>query len=207
VFSYNREEQKELVNHMKTKPLLIFDFFGVVVGEVAHTWLKQHLSQDHANRIIKDIFVQVDEGKLNESDLFALLEKESGIAADKIMDDWFDLGVLNKDTVQFILNYRNKFHIVLLSNAVKSYVDKYFALYNLASLFDKVYISSEIKMAKPNKAIFLHVVNDFPHPFSKAVMIDDSLNNVSAAKQAGLEGILFENMQKVETEIFALFDF
>lgn len=183
------------------KPLLVFDFFGVIVGEVAHTWLKEHLGDEHANKLIKEVLVQADEGVLTEEQLFARLARESGVSPETIKDDWFKLGSLNLATVEFIKNNRHKYHIALLSNAIQSYVDQYFEMYDLHGLFDKVFISSTIKLAKPHQEVFVHVLENFPYPYSTAVMIDDSPTNVKGAINAGLKGVIFTNMGDAEQQI------
>lgn len=183
------------------KPLLIFDFYGVVVGEVAHTWLKAHLSPEHAKKIIDEILVAADEGKLTEEELFLRIEQESGVKASAIKEDWFVLGALNHETVNFIKANRDKYHFALLSNAIESYLNQFFTKYQLAGLFDQVFISAAIKLAKPTKAVFDYVLAHFPYPYSKAIMIDDSMHNIKGAKAAGLEGIVFIDMKKTEEEL------
>ena len=57
------------------KPLLIFDFFGVVVEEVAHKWLYDRVDSALAKEIIATIFVAVDVGEITPAQCFASLEK------------------------------------------------------------------------------------------------------------------------------------
>lgn len=186
------------------KPLLIFDFFGVVVGEVAHTWLKKHLHSDKAQQVIESVLVEADEGKLSETQLFATLESVTGVKADLIKKDWFELGQLNTETLSFIKQHKKDYHFALLSNAIESYIKQYFDMFNLYGVFDEVYISSVIRLAKPNRAIFDYVLATFPHPYSYAIMIDDSTHNIEGAKNAGLEGIVFKQMAQTERDINTL---
>lgn len=186
---------------MEAKPLLIFDFFGVVIGEVAHRWLRARLDEAHAKRIIDTILVIGDEGKLTEEELFLALEKETGISPRQIKADWDELGALNLETVNFIKNHKNDYHFALLSNAIRSYIHRFFERYPLEGLFDDVFISSDLKLAKPDPAIFQYVLDHVSHPYSKAYMIDDSKHNLEGAKKVGIETIHFTSIKDVENAL------
>lgn len=183
------------------KPLLIFDFFGVVVAEVAHLWLKEHMDETSAKEIIASLFVAVDEGRITAEDCFKALEAKTGIPYQDVEQSWLDYGVLNQDTVDFLTKNQEKYHIVLLSNASRTFLDHFFRMYAIDHLFLKKFVSSDLKMAKPNPAIFRYVLEHTPASFDIAFMIDDNLANVKAAETVGIHGILFTNMADVEQNI------
>lgn len=183
------------------KPLLIFDFFGVVVEEVAHKWLYDRITPTRAQEIIKTIFVAVDTGEITPAQCFDFLEQETGVKASQIEADWLEIGKLRIDTYNFIKENHDKYHIVLLSNAGTSFINKFFIRDKLDHLFIKKFISSELKMAKPDQQIFKYVLAHADVSFSYAVMIDDGKANIEAAKQVGLHGILFTNMEKAIAEL------
>lgn len=183
------------------KPLLIFDFFGVVIAEVAHLWLKEHMDETSAKEIIASLFVAVDEGRITAEDCFKALEAKTGIPYQDVEQDWLDYGVLNQDTVDFLIKNQEKYHIVLLSNASRTFLDHFFRMYAIDHLFLKKFVSSDLKMAKPNPAIFRYVLEHTPASFDIAFMIDDNLANVKAAETVGIHGILFTNMADVEQNI------
>ena len=115
------------------------------------------------NKLLR-VLVEADEGKLSETQLFAALESVTGVKADIIKKDWFELGQLNTETLSFIKQHKEDYHFALLSNAIESYIKQYFDMFNLYGVFDEVYISSVIRLAKPNRAIFDYVLATFPHP-------------------------------------------
>lgn len=183
---------------MQTKPLLIFDFFGVVVGEVAHCWLRKHLSEAHAQQVINTVLVMADQGKLTEEQMFSTLEQESHIPAAQIKADWDELGALNEGTVNFIKTHQHDFHFALLSNAIHSYIERFLARDHSDQLFEAIFISSDIKLAKPDPKIFQYVLDHFPKTYSQAYMIDDSKVNLEGAKQVGIYPIHFTSIHDVE---------
>ena len=59
------------------------------------------------------------------------------------------------------------------------------------SYFDYLFLSYEIGMEKPGKAIFEHVTEKIPHPKEEILFVDDRLSNVNAAKNFGIKAIPF----------------
>lgn len=186
----------------KSKPLLSFDFFGVVVGEVAHLWLKEHANEEVSRYAIDYLFVEVDKGNITPEECYQKLEELTGFDAAEIEKAWLAYGVLNMGTHNFIKNNADKYTIVLLSNAGSSLINKIFAMYeDIKKLFYKVYVSAEIKLAKPSHEAFLYVLNNVGVPFSSATMIDDNETNIQAARECGINGIVFKDIAQTESEL------
>lgn len=129
------------------------------------------------------------------------MSKRSGISAEEIEREWYELGELKVDTFNFIKNNQDKYHFALLSNAGVSFITPLIEKYDLKRLFAKIYISATLRLAKPNPEIFLHVLNTINLPYSVAIMLDDNPTNIIAAKSLGMGGVVFTNMQQAEVEI------
>jgi putative hydrolase of the HAD superfamily len=72
-------------------------------------------------------------------------------------------------------------------------------------LFDVVIDSSEVGMRKPNPAIYHLALEQLGGvPAAEAVFIDDSPGNVVGARNAGLQGIHFEDAAQAIAELDAL---
>ena len=54
-------------------------------------------------------------------------------------------------------------------------------------LFDHVFLSFEIGLAKPHREVFEHVIQTVPHSASDTVFLDDTANNVEAAATFGIQ--------------------
>ena len=61
---------------------------------------------------------------------------------------------INDGLVEMIKKIRQKYKVYLLSNAVSGFLRRILKNHDLYQLFDKVFISSEMKIAKPNKEFF-----------------------------------------------------
>ncbi len=64
----------------------------------------------------------------------------------------------------------------------------------LAEEFDYVFVSCELGVAKPDRAFFGRVEKQFDPPASEICLIDDSEQNVAAAKAAGWSAIWYRGV-------------
>ena len=70
------------------------------------------------------------------------------------------------------------------------------------SLFNRVYLSFEMGMRKPEKEIFGKVLNDFElHP-AETLYVEDSQQHVETAKQLGIESLLIPTNGETDLLVF-----
>jgi putative hydrolase of the HAD superfamily len=72
--------------------------------------------------------------------------------------------------------------------------------------FERRFISSELKMIKPDPAIFRHVLSEMGYSAKDSVMIDDNPRNISAAKAVGMKGIVFCGRESLVNELSDIFN-
>ena len=65
----------------------------------------------------------------------------------------------------------------------------------LESIFDKMYVSYQIGLAKPDPRIFEHLIHDSGINPSETLYIDDFAENIAAGRQAGLHTLQIESNQ------------
>jgi putative hydrolase of the HAD superfamily len=80
--------------------------------------------------------------------------------------------------------------LALLSNAGPDY-GAYFRHGPLGDFFDAVYVSGELKLLKPDAAIYRHALSDLGIPAARAVFIDNRADNVRGAQECGITGHVF----------------
>ena len=68
-------------------------------------------------------------------------------------------------------------------------------------IFEEIIISAEVGMAKPDSSIFVHACDQIGVAASNAVFVDDMVENVDAAIDLGMHGILFENTEQTLTDL------
>jgi putative hydrolase of the HAD superfamily len=70
--------------------------------------------------------------------------------------------------------------------------------------FSGIVISGEVKMMKPEPEVFLHLLTTFGIRAEDCVFIDDLAANVEAARQIGMQAILFKDARQCEQELATL---
>ena len=119
-----------------------------------------------------------------------------GITKDDIIEVWNAcIGPIPKERLDMILELRRKgFHTHLLSNTNDLHWEeikrRYLSEegYTCADLFDNVFVSHEMHLAKPDPEIYHSAVRQIGRPAAQCLFIDDTLINVEAAQHEGLQG-------------------
>jgi putative hydrolase of the HAD superfamily len=70
--------------------------------------------------------------------------------------------------------------------------------------FRKIFVSSTIKLRKPEREAFAFVVREIGAPAERIVFFDDSLKNVEGARASGLQGVHVKSPSDVTAALAAL---
>lgn len=173
------------------KRIILFDFFGVICSEIAPIWFRRYFNEEDAARIKHEIVAPGDLGQRSEDEIFRLAADACGVSAERVKADWYELAVINRELVEFIEKAKTKHPVYLLSNAPGTFLKTIIYKNDIAHLFDKMFISSEVGLAKPDVEYFRHCLSSIGAQGSECVMIDDNPANIKAAEEAGITGIVF----------------
>ncbi|MEK7447374.1 MAG: HAD family phosphatase [Patescibacteria group bacterium] len=66
---------------------------------------------------------------------------------------------------------------------------------------ENIFVSSKLKMMKPDKAIFAHVLKELGVEPEEAVLIDDKEKFVEGARRIGMHAIWFKSPEQVEKDL------
>ena len=61
--------------------------------------------------------------------------------------------------------------------------------------------SCELRLAKPDPAIYYHVLDAIQTPAEEVLFLDDRQENVLSAEAVGLQGIIFRNVQQLQQDL------
>ena len=185
-----------------TIQVILFD-----IGGVFFKWKDRWLFSNVANRFGLSEQRLADEckkelpnlrlGKISEQEMWQRIgrqinSKELSNAKDSLIHDFFKSKIRIDDSIFAVIKQLKKKNIKMgiLSNtalvmhtAVEELTDM--------SYFDYLFLSYEIGLEKPGKAIFEHVTEKIPHPKEEILFVDDRLSNVNAAKNFGIKAIVF----------------
>lgn len=121
----------------------------------------------------------------------------AGITKEDVAEAWNAcIGPLPKERLDMILALRRRGYCThLLSNTNDLHWEevKHRYLreegYTCADLFDHIFVSHEVHLAKPTPEIYRHAVRQIGRCAGECLFIDDTLLNVEAARREGLQGI------------------
>lgn len=185
---------------------IIFDLGGVLLNidyqltSKAFTALgisdfDQHFSQLHANSLFEDL----ETGKVTEEEFLEKIKEHlpAGTTNENIIEAWnamlLDYPVAR---LQLLQQLRQHYNLFLLSNtnaihlaAFNSILEKSRGISSLASFFDRSYYSHLVGLRKPGKEIYQLILDENDLRPEHTLFIDDTLPNVEAAKELGIQAI------------------
>ena len=177
--------------------LIIFDCFGVIFEEVAPIFLKKFLAEDKALTIKDELFVPADLGKITYDELLTNMARVLKVDKDKMIEEWNSMFILRESILPVIKALGEKHDVILLSNAPFGVVEGAFEKHGITSLFKKMFISCNLGLAKPDKAIYLHCVNKMGKSYDEIYMIDDNWSNLEHLPEIGITPIHYKGDDSV----------
>ena len=183
------------------KKVILFDFFGVISSEVSPRWFKRFFDEEEAKKVKDRIMSKGDLGERSEDEVISDAARVCGAECNEVRREWYSLATLDKETVKYIELLHKSHPVYLLSNAISTFLRTIIYKNNIENLFDKIYISSEMKLAKPDKKFFLHVLDDINAMPSECIMIDDNPENIAAAEAVGIHGIVYRGIDDLKDKL------
>jgi len=125
---------------------------------------------------------------------------------DWIRSQFFAGDRVDYELVDYIRSLRVQYKTGLLSNAFLNLRELMISVWRIDDAFDRLVISAEIGMMKPDPKIYYHALNELEVKPEQAVFVDDQLANVEAAWKIGMRAIQFKNHGQAKRELEALLD-
>ncbi len=182
---------------------IIFDLGGVIITLDHERAVNRFLEVgvDNARELLdpyhqKGIFLELEEGTLSREGFYEALREESGknISNENIDYGWFGFLKETPDyKLEMLEELRKKYNLYLLSNTnpiIMSWArtgDFSGKGKRLDDYFDKLYLSYELGVTKPDKAIFDHLISDSGINPAETLFIDDGAANIGMGKSLGMK--------------------
>lgn len=109
------------------------------------------------------------------------------------------------EMILYIEELKKNYKIALLSNFTNGIEIFLRDVFNIYHLFDLVVSSYNVKIKKPDPCIYKHTVEKLNILPEEAVFIDDLEENVKIAKEFGMKGIIFKNVEQCKDDLNRLF--
>lgn len=137
---------------------------------------------------------RLDQGVLRTSDYWAGIGRACGVEWDLPMVqrmwalDFRSWTSADPDVVQVLVDLAaGGTRLALLSNAAPDYGSA-FRFSPIGALFERVFVSGELLLVKPDPAIYLHVADELGLPPDRLVFVDNRVDNVRGAESVGITG-------------------
>jgi putative hydrolase of the HAD superfamily len=113
---------------------------------------------------------------------------------------------LDRALVEFIQGLKGDYTTVLLSNAWDDLRSLLVNVWKIANVFDHIFISAEMGLAKPDPKIYQFVVKELKKDPAELVFVDDFIENVEAAREQGWNAIHFRSREGALEELAEYLD-
>jgi 2-haloacid dehalogenase len=122
-------------------------------------------------------------------------------------DRWEDM--LKSDipqtvTLLKVLKASEKYRLYALTNWSAETFHIALERFDFLQLFEGILVSGKEKMIKPHKEIYELCLNRFNIQATKALFIDDNLDNIKGAQEVGLQTIHFKSAELLKDDLRAL---
>lgn len=190
---------------------LIFDLGRVLLTFEPKEYLQKLYGQGEKSQMMyravfgSKTWLELDRGTVDYEDAIRIMSGECGIYAAEIRDimyNWLEIMVPIEENLKLLDELKEKgYKLFLLSNFHREAFDKVFSKYGFFRIFDGIFISSHHRLLKPDRDIYVKMLREFSLNPAECIFIDDSPENISAAKELGIEGIVFTDPASLREDL------
>lgn len=188
---------------------IIFDLGNVLIEwnkeKILSKICKNDLEYNLFNKFVfqSNLWIDLDNGKISLEFLENQLIDEMGHQyQDQIHElvwNWFNYVDLYDEVYELIKQLKKKnFQIYVLSNTSSIFhilLDS--VLSKVSSVLDGYVISCEVKMMKPQKEIYLSLVNKYQLDIKDCIFLDDLEENVEAGRTLGIKAFQIKERKEI----------
>jgi HAD superfamily hydrolase (TIGR01509 family) len=182
--------------------VIAFDYTGVVAPGPFSSWLKKNFPRnDIKHKLFEKHSKRWDIGEVDLDEYYKLISEMSGISPELIWDTFYHNSIYNEEVVGIINKLKKNYKVILFSNHHNDLLRKILEKHVITHLFDEIIVSSEHKMAKPNKDFFHLMLSIAGANKDEVVFIDDNKLNVDQSNKLGIKALLFINVKTLKKDL------
>tara|TARA_B100000767_G_scaffold224970_1_gene214176 strand:- start:1209 stop:1829 length:621 start_codon:yes stop_codon:yes gene_type:complete len=186
---------------MKKYKTIIFDLGAVIlnisyentINELTKLGVK-NAENFYSKKVQTELFNKIETGKISNMEFLKELQKETKNANIKQVKMAWNAMLLDlpEERLKTIKKLKDNHKIFLLSNTNSIHINalkeqlgnkKWIAF---CELFDKMYLSHELGLRKPDVKIFEHILNEQKLKAEEVFFVDDSPQHIISAKKIGI---------------------
>ena len=178
---------------------IVFDFGNVLVRFDPDRLVRTYCPEDNDFKIVRDkLFYDwdlLDSGRIEYEQYMDnvenMLPKHLIPAFRQIRNEWYMHMDPIRQTWSLINDLKEKgYRLYVLSNA-PTFFAEHASYFNIVNKFDEMVFSGPIKLAKPEPEIYKYLFDKYDLDPEECLFIDDKEININAAKELGMDGVVF----------------
>ncbi len=192
------------MKHSNNIKNIVFDFGGVIID--IDFWLSinafiklgaNNFEEVYSQSQQSGVFDELDKGNISIDEFCEALKKylPENVSKPQIIEAWNAILIgIPEPRIRLLENIRKNYRIFLLSNTNVIHYPEYinelkekYGYKDLSPLFEKVYLSFEVKMRKPDVAFFQLVLDENNLNPEETLFIDDLEQNLPPAQALGMK--------------------
>ena len=194
---------------------IIFDFGGVIcnidfkLSEMKFRNLGfKGFNPSYSVEDGEDVFRRIEGGKITVPEFISVLKKQlhPGVTDEAVLDAWNAMMLdIPAARVKLLEEVRKSYRIFILSNSNEVHYNKFLGDFiknyrysSFTDIFEKTWFSFQIHLQKPSREIFEYVIRDGKLNPPQTLFIDDSIQHVEAASQAGLRSYQLKAYEEIQ---------
>lgn len=194
---------------------IIWDFAGVLLHTIRGTFNslmaeRLEVPVKHVNRVMSSTENdRWDLGEIDDNAFFDYIIRDIGLPVEKkaalasfVRDDFY----VDKDLVKVIQGMRRKYTTVLLTNFPAHLHEFLETVWDVEGAFDHIIASCDAKLLKPDARMYRLALDAIGCEPQEALFIDDREINIKAAREMGMEVILYKSGSQALGELRELLD-
>ena len=193
---------------------LVFDLGGVVVRWDPEAIIAEVFADPEVRAKVRaGVFghadwLELDRGTLPREEAIARGARRTGLAESEIKRLLAQVPpslVAFPETVDLLYRLKRRGHpLYCLSNMHNASIEYLEEAYGFWEVFSGAVISCRLKLCKPERGIYVHLLKTYGLDAAETLFIDDVQKNLDAAAQLGIRPLRFENAAQCERELRAL---
>jgi glucose-1-phosphatase len=200
---------------MQNTEAIIFDLGGVILNiDYSLTRIAfekagiKNFHDMYSQANADELFSNLETGKISEDSFYNELNKRTGLYLPSVQIEraWNAmLLTFREKSLEFLNTLKPKYKLFLLSNTNHIHLNAFNKIYLekkrdklFEAFFDKAYYSCKMGLRKPNADIYEFVLTENNLDAGKVLFVDDSAQNIEAAKILGMQTILLGPGEYIE---------
>lgn len=184
--------------------VFFYDIGGVLVKLVMDKAFEKFSSASGKTvQDLREIFDDPDIGRRYETGGMSshkFYRKISGLTGFKMSFEeftkiWCDIFIENRPEMECLKGLKQKYRIFLLSNTNELHYKYLLSTFPVLRLVNGAVLSYEVGAAKPEKKIYLEALKAADAKPHECVFIDDTKENIEAARSLGIRAVLYKNRE------------